>query len=154
MADSYNLAANSFRQRATSTMKSIGQAGLRVTHNLKYWRREPYLASAPGAHSLTVRPAVRNEHDSALYVASIQTGKLPAEQIESVSAHKPTKKKCSSAFVNSPASISTTSNRRTPRHARKLPPLESAGLIERRGNLVRSLRKLSISNEVFVELLG
>jgi oxygen-independent coproporphyrinogen-3 oxidase len=58
--------------------------GRRSRHNLKYWRREPYLGLGAGAHSFDGRARWANLHDSAGYVAHIERGATPREQIESV----------------------------------------------------------------------
>src|ERR1700723_2727458 len=59
--------------------------GRRSRHNLKYWRREPYLGFGAGAHSFDGRWRWANAHDPAAYVAAIGEGRLPAEQREEVS---------------------------------------------------------------------
>src|SRR5580704_11178599 len=41
------------------------QRGRRSRHNLKYWRREPYLGLGAGAHSFDCRTRWANAHDSA-----------------------------------------------------------------------------------------
>lgn len=56
----------------------------RSRHNLKYWRREPYLGLGAGAHSFDGRTRWANLHDSAAYVAHIGQGTTPREQIEPV----------------------------------------------------------------------
>jgi oxygen-independent coproporphyrinogen-3 oxidase len=158
MADSYNLA----RQLLSSAgydhyeISNWAKPGLASRHNLKYWRREPYLGFGAGAHSFTGTTRWANAHDSAQYVASIQSGMLPAEQIESVSAHQAHEEEM---FLGLRQLAGINLDQFEPSYAAalsaKLPPLESAGLIERRGNFVRlAPEKLSISNEVFVELLG
>jgi oxygen-independent coproporphyrinogen III oxidase len=58
--------------------------GRRSRHNLKYWRREPYLGLGAGAHSFDGKTRWANVHDSAKYVAMIEQGTSPREQIEPV----------------------------------------------------------------------
>lgn len=58
--------------------------GFRSRHNLKYWRREPYLGFGAGAHSFDGATRWANVHDSARYVACIEQGTSPREQIETV----------------------------------------------------------------------
>ncbi len=58
--------------------------GCRSRHNLKYWRREPYIGFGAGAHSFDGRTRWANVHDSARYVACIEQGISPREQIEAV----------------------------------------------------------------------
>ena len=56
----------------------------RSRHNLKYWQREPYLGLGAGAHSFDGKTRWANVHDSAKYVAIIEHGIYPREQIEPV----------------------------------------------------------------------
>jgi len=62
--------------------------GRRSHHNLKYWRREPYLGLGAGAHSFDGITRWANVHDSARYVAAIELlrdqGTSPREQVEPV----------------------------------------------------------------------
>ena len=53
-------------------------------HNLKYWQREAYLGLGAGAHSFDGKTRWANIHDSAKYVAMIEQGTSPREQIEPV----------------------------------------------------------------------
>jgi oxygen-independent coproporphyrinogen-3 oxidase len=58
--------------------------GRRSLHNLKYWRREPYLGFGAGAHSFDGITRWANVHDSARYVALIERGASTREQAETV----------------------------------------------------------------------
>jgi oxygen-independent coproporphyrinogen-3 oxidase len=58
--------------------------GRRSRHNLKYWRREPYLGLGAGAHSFDGKTRWANVHDSAKYVAMIEQGISQREQVEPV----------------------------------------------------------------------
>jgi len=60
----------------------------RSRHNLKYWRREPYLGLGAGAHSFDGETRWANAHDSASYVAMIEQGISPREQIEPVTSEQ------------------------------------------------------------------
>jgi oxygen-independent coproporphyrinogen-3 oxidase len=158
MADSYDfarerLAAAGYQHYEISNWAKPGRAS---GHNLKYWRREPYLGFGAGAHSFDGITRWANVHDSAQYVSSIQAGKLPAEQVETVTRQQALEEEMFLGLrqlsginldkIESAYGVSLHS---------KLSSLESAGLIEREGSIVRlAPAKLSISNEVFVELLG
>jgi oxygen-independent coproporphyrinogen-3 oxidase len=158
MADSYDLArellgAAGYEHYEISNWAKPGRAS---RHNLKYWRRDPYLGFGAGAHSFNGSTRWANAHDSAQYVSAIQCGKLPAEQIEAVTAQQAHEEEIflglrqlrginldqmDAGYV---ASLSS-----------KFILLQSAGLLERDGNILRlAPQKLSISNEVFVELLS
>jgi oxygen-independent coproporphyrinogen-3 oxidase len=82
MADFYEsacewLAAAGFEHYEISNW---ARPGFRSRHNLKYWRREPYLGLGAGAHSFDGRKRWANAHVPAAYVASIERGELPTEQ--------------------------------------------------------------------------
>jgi len=158
MADSYNLARQLLSSAAYEhyEISNWAKPSFASRHNLKYWRREPYLGFGAGAHSFNGTTRWANAHDSAQYVAAIQAGKLPVEQLEAVTIDQAHEEEM---FLGLRQLAGINLDQFDPSYAAalraKLPPLESAGLIERRGNLVRlAPEKLSISNEVFVELLG
>ena len=62
--------------------------GRESRHNLKYWRREPYLGLGAGAHSFDGSTRWANVHDSAKYVAAIEQESAPREQIESITTEQ------------------------------------------------------------------
>jgi oxygen-independent coproporphyrinogen-3 oxidase len=137
--------------------------GRRSGHNLKYWRREPYFGFGAGAHSFDGRTRWANLHDSARYVACIEQGISPREQIEPVTPEQALEEEfflglrqlegidlarierdCNGAFA---ARADTLRNR--------ISKLESQGLVELDGSKLRlAPDRLTVSNEVFVELLG
>jgi oxygen-independent coproporphyrinogen-3 oxidase len=158
MADSYDLARSQLAAAGYEhyEISNWAQPGRASRHNLKYWRREPYLGFGAGAHSFNGSTRWANAHDAAQYVAAIQSGKLPAEQIEQVSPQQAHEE---GMFLGLRQLAGINLDQFEPAYAAtltaKLTPLESAGLIERNGSVVRlAPEKLSISNEVFVELLG
>jgi len=158
MTDSYNLARQllSLASYDHYEISNWAKPGFASRHNLKYWRREPYLGFGAGAHSFNGTTRWANAHDSAQYVAAIQTGRLPVEQLEAVTIDQAHEEEMflglrQLAGIN----LDQFDHSYAAALRAKLPPLESAGLIERRGSIVRlAPEKLSISNEVFVELLG
>ena len=86
MADFYEFACERLRQAGYDHYEISNWAlpGFRSRHNLKYWRREPYLGFGAGAHSFDGRLRWANAHDPAAYVAAIEEGRLPIEQLEEV----------------------------------------------------------------------
>src|SRR5260370_194646 len=60
--------------------------GFASRHNLKYWRREPYLGFGAGAHSFSGTERWANAHDAADYVNAGMGGRLPVEQHEKLTA--------------------------------------------------------------------
>ena len=141
--------------------------GRRSRHNLKYWRREPYLGFGAGAHSFAhaengpTRWA--NVHDSARYVAMIEQGLSPREQIEAVSAEQAFDEELFLGLrqldgIDMPAIEQKYGNALAGRLAdtrRRIDDLRANGLVEFDGARLRLVPdRIPISNEVFVELLG
>jgi oxygen-independent coproporphyrinogen-3 oxidase len=132
-----------------------GRSGFESRHNLKYWRREPYLGFGAGAYSFSGEQRWANAHDAATYVAAIGAGKLPVEQLESVTRDSALEEELFLGLRELHGIDVAMIERRygvavEPRFERLL----SAGLVERAGSWVRlAPGKLSIANEVFVELM-
>jgi oxygen-independent coproporphyrinogen-3 oxidase len=142
-------------------------SGRRSRHNLKYWRREPYLGFGAGAHSFAhsengpTRWA--NIHDSARYVAMAEQGLSPREQIEAVSAEQAFDEELFLGLrqldgIDMPAIEQKYGNALAGRFAdtrRRIDDLRANGLVEFDGARLRlAPDRIAISNEVFVELLG
>jgi putative oxygen-independent coproporphyrinogen III oxidase len=132
-----------------------GKPGFESRHNLKYWRREPYLGFGAGAHSFSGTERWANAHDAAAYVAAVQSGRLPVEQHETLTAGSALEEELflglrqldgiDLARIEREYGVTVTG---------RFDRLGSAGLVERQGSVVRlAPGKLSISNEVFVELM-
>ncbi len=129
--------------------------GFESKHNLKYWRREPYLGFGAGAHSFSGAERWANAHDAAAYVTAVQGGRLPVEQHEKLTAESALEEELFLGLRQ----LDGIDVRRIEKEygtslAGKFDPLALAGLVERDGNVVRlAPRRLSVSNEVFVELM-
>ena len=157
MADFYEL--------AQSTLASAGYRHYEISnwalpgreshHNLKYWRREPYLGFGAGAHSFSGTQRWANAHDPASYVNAIDQGRLPVEQLETVGSSQALEEELFLGLRQ----LAGVDLRRIERDygvslAPRFERLAQAGLVEKEGTVVRlAPAKLSISNEVFVELL-
>ena|SRR5580704_10979264 len=140
------------------------QRGRRSRHNLKYWRREPYLGLGAGAHSFDGRTRWANAHDSARYVALIEQGTSPREQIEAVTEAAALEEE----FFLGLRQLEGVDLARIRREyggnglsARlaeideRIEKLREQGLVEFDGSGLRlSPERLTVSNEVLVELLG
>jgi len=129
--------------------------GYESKHNLKYWRREPYLGFGAGAHSFSGTERWANAHDAAAYVTAVQGGRMPLEQHETMTAESALEEELflglrqldgiDLAQIERDYGVSL---------AARFDPLTSAGLVERDGSIVRlAPERLTISNEVFVELM-
>jgi oxygen-independent coproporphyrinogen-3 oxidase len=157
MAEFYEAACG-FLERAGFRHYEIsnwGRPGFESRHNLKYWRREPYLGFGAGAHSFSGEQRWANAHDAASYVAAIGAGKLPIEQLETVSRESALEEELFLGLRKLDGIDVAVIERRygvaiEPRFER----LMSAGLVEREGSWVRlAPGRLSVANEVFVELM-
>src|SRR5277367_312449 len=133
-----------------------GLPGFRSRHNLKYWRREPYIGLGAGAHSFDGERRWSNIHDSAKYVTSIESGLTPREQIEPVTNQQALEEELflglrqlegiDLARVEEKYGVSLQA---------RIAGLREQGLLEMDGALLRlAPSRLTVSNEVFVELLG
>lgn len=157
VADSYDLAQ---RELAAADyvhyeISNWALPGFESRHNLKYWRRHPYLGFGAGAHSFSGTQRWANSHDAAAYVAALENGRLPVEQLENVTAGQALDEELFLGLRQ----LSGIDCRRIEKQygvslAPKLEHLAASGLIQREGDIVRlAPEKLSVSNEVFVELL-
>ena len=129
--------------------------GFESKHNLKYWRREAYSGFGAGAHSFSGTQRWANAHDAAAYVSAVENGRLPVEQLEDVTAKQALEEEL---FLGLRQLNGIDVGRIEKEYgvvlAQRFESLAAAGLVEREGNVVRlAEEKLSVSNEVFVELM-
>jgi oxygen-independent coproporphyrinogen III oxidase len=138
--------------------------GFRSRHNLKYWRREGYWGFGAGAHSFDGQTRWANIHDPAKYVACIEQGISPREQIETVTPEQALDEEFFAglrqlegidlARIESAYGSDGLRDRVVSLHAR-IQDLRRQGLVELDGTRMRlAPNRLTVSNEVFVALLG
>jgi oxygen-independent coproporphyrinogen-3 oxidase len=129
--------------------------GFESRHNLKYWRREPYLGFGAGAHSFSGTERWANAHDAAAYVGAVQGGRLPVEQHEVLTAESALEEELFLGLRQLDGiDVGRIEREYGVTLAGRFDPLALAGLVQREGNLVRlAPQKLSVSNGVFVELM-
>jgi len=129
--------------------------GFESTHNLKYWRREAYLGFGAGAHSFSGKQRWANAHDAAAYVGAIEARRLPAEQLEAVTRQSALEEELFLGLRQLDGiDVGRIEREYGVALGARFEPLQSAGLVERAGDVVRLAEgKLSVSNEVFVELM-
>src|SRR5882762_3386642 len=157
MADYYEKAQEILRAAGYHhyEISNWAKPGFESRHNLKYWRREPYLGFGAGAHSFSGTERWANAHDAADYVTAVQGGRLPVEQQERLTAESALEEELFLGLrqldgidvgrIERDYGVTLTG---------RFDPLASAGLVERDGTVVRlAPEKLSVSNEVFVELM-
>jgi oxygen-independent coproporphyrinogen-3 oxidase len=137
--------------------------GRRSRHNLKYWRREPYLGFGAGAHSFDGTTRWANIHDSARYVACTERGISAHEQIEPVTPEHALEEEFFLGLrqlegidlARIESAYGEIQRERVADLRGRINGLRSQGLIELDGSRLRlAPDRLTISNEVFVELLG
>lgn len=133
-----------------------GLPGFRSRHNLKYWRRDPYIGFGAGAHSFDGARRWSNVHDSAKYVACIEQGISPREHIEPVTQQEALEEELFLGLRQLEGIDLAQIERRYDVNLReRIAPLRRDGLVELEGTQLRlALDRLTVSNEVFVELLG
>ncbi|HTU33652.1 MAG TPA: radical SAM family heme chaperone HemW [Candidatus Acidoferrum sp.] len=137
--------------------------GFRSRHNLKYWRREPYLGFGAGAHSFDGRTRWANIHDAAKYVACIEQGISPREQIEELTPEQALDEEFFTGLRQLDgidlARIESLYGRNGLRERvaalrARIEGLREQGLVELDGTRLRlAPNRLTVSNEVFVALL-
>jgi oxygen-independent coproporphyrinogen III oxidase len=157
MAEFYELAQTSFSGAGYHhyEISNWAKPGFESRHNLKYWRREAYLGFGAGAHSFSGVQRWANAHDAAGYLNSIQNGCLPVEQLERLTPEAALEEEL---FLGLRQLDGIDVSRIEKDYAVKLgsrfDPLASSGLLEWNGSVVRlAPSRLSVANEVFVELL-
>jgi oxygen-independent coproporphyrinogen III oxidase len=175
MASSYELACQRLAAEGYDHYEISNWAlpGRHSQHNLKYWRREPYLGFGAGAHSLSFAahpagdassqsPAAKsgacrwaNGHDPAAYVASIQQGRLPVEQREDVTRQQALEEELFLGLRElAGIDLARVERQYDVDLGARITELCAQGLVERDGPRVRlAPARLAVSNEVFVALL-
>jgi len=157
MADFYALAQRELKSAGYQQyeISNWAKPGFPSRHNLKYWRREPYLGFGAGAHSFSGTERWANVHDAAAYVASVSAGQSAVESIDTVTRELAFEEELFLGLRQ----LAGIDLRRIERQygvdlEAKLLHLASRGMVEREGNMLRlPADKLSVSNEIIVELL-
>jgi putative oxygen-independent coproporphyrinogen III oxidase len=165
MADSYEFACERLREAGYDHYEISNWAlpGFRSRHNLKYWRREPYLGFGAGAHSFDGRWRWANAHDPAAYAGAIEQGRLPIEQLEEVTPKQALNEELFLGLRQLEgidlARLEAQYGSQFNAHFKatigaRIEELRAQGLVERAGTRVRlAPARLAVSNEVFVALL-
>src|SRR6266700_377352 len=157
MAEFYEMALETLRASGYRhyEISNWAKPGFESKHNLKYWRREAYLGFGAGAHSFSGAQRWANVHDAAAYVSAVQSGRLPVEQKETLSAQQALEEELFLGLRQlDGVDVARIEREYGVTLAGRFEPLASAGLVKRDGNVVRlAPERLSVSNEVFVELM-
>jgi len=125
-------------------------------HNLKYWRRQPYLGFGAGAHSFDEQRRWSNVHDPSAYAAAIAQGRTAIESEEMVTSAQALDEELFLGLRQlAGVDLARIERQYGADFAPRVKKLLDDGLIERNGDTIRlNPAKLTISNEAFVELLG
>jgi oxygen-independent coproporphyrinogen-3 oxidase len=158
MAEFYETAQKELRAAGYHhyEISNWAKPGFESKHNRKYWRREAYLGFGAGAHSFSGTERWANAQDAAAYVSAVESGRLPVEQKEKLTA----KSALEEELFLGLRQLEGIDLGRIERDygvllASRFDSLNAVGLVRREGNVVRlAEEKLSISNEVFVELMN
>jgi oxygen-independent coproporphyrinogen-3 oxidase len=157
MAEFYEMAQAALRAAGYHhyEISNWAKPGFKSKHNLKYWRREPYLGFGAGAHSFSGTQRWANAHDAVAYVSAVESGRLPVEQLETVTAEQALEEELFLGLRQLDGiDVEQIERNYGVTLSERFEPLTSAGLVEREGSVVRlAEEKLSVSNEVFVELM-
>ncbi len=129
--------------------------GFRSRHNLKYWRREPYLGLGAGAHSFDGRRRWANAHEPAGYVAAIELGELPTEQEQVVTDKQSLEEEIFLGLRQlSGIDLGRLTGRLDAGLLTRIEEMRMDGLVILEGDRLRlAPEKLAVSNEVFVGLM-
>ena len=157
MAEFYELAQGELKTAgyAQYEISNWAKPGFESRHNLKYWRREPYLGFGAGAHSFFGAQRWANRHDAAAYVAAIAEGKSAVDSVDTVTAALALEEE----FFLGLRRLSGIDLGRIEREygvnlAEKVSELAARGMVEMQGDDLRlPADKLSVSSEIIVELL-
>jgi oxygen-independent coproporphyrinogen-3 oxidase len=158
-------ATASFYELAQLQLKAAGylqyeisnwaKPGFESRHNQKYWRREPYLGFGAGAHSFSGAQRWANCHDAAAYAAAIMEGKSATETVDEVTLSMALEEELFLGLRQAEGiELRRIEAQYGVRFSEIVAQLAASGMVEKEGALLRlPAEKLSISNEIIVELL-
>jgi len=157
MAEFYELAQAELKSAGYGQyeISNWAKPGFESRHNLKYWRREQYLGFGAGAHSFSGLQRWANRHDAAAYVAAISEGKCAVESVDTVTPALALEEEFFLGLRQlSGIDLGRIEREYGVRLAETVGALASRGMVERQGDILRlPAGKLSVSNEIIVELL-
>src|ERR1700723_706372 len=157
MADAYELACGWLKAAGFDhyEISNWGRPGFRSRHNLKYWRREPYLGLGAGAHSFDGQRRWANAHEPAGYAASIELGQLPTEQESTVSDREALEERIFLGLRQLEGiDLSVLKGAPDAGLRARIEEMRREGLVIVEGGRLRlAPDRLAVSNEVFVGLL-
>jgi oxygen-independent coproporphyrinogen III oxidase len=157
MVDFYELAQCELESAGYEQyeISNWAKPGFASKHNLKYWRREPYLGFGAGAHSFSGTQRWSNKYDAAAYVQAITNNKSAIESVQSLTQSQALEEEFFLGLRQlSGINLTRIQAQYGINFQSKIATLSSNGLLQHdRDTLRLSPHKLSISNEILVELL-
>jgi len=158
MADFYEYACGKLSEAGYGHYEISNWAlpGFESRHNLKYWRREPYFGFGAGAHSFNGAQRWANTHDPAAYASAVLDGRFPVEQLERVTSAQALEEELflglrQLAGIN----LGDIEQKYGVSLRSRVQELVAQRLVEWDGPRLRLAReRLTVSNEVFLQLLG
>jgi oxygen-independent coproporphyrinogen III oxidase len=160
IADSYEWARLALRTAGYEhyEISNWGLPGFRSRHNLKYWRREPYIGFGAGAHSFVGAKRWANLHDSSKFVACIEQGISPREQEQEQDVTRDEALE-EELFLGlrqiEGVDLARIESMYGVNLASRVAELRERGLVEINGDRLRlAPDRLAVSNSVLVELLS
>jgi len=157
MAEFYEVAQAELRSAGFEQyeISNWAKPGFASRHNLKYWRREPYLGFGAGAHSFSGTHRWANIHDPARYVDALASGKSAIESVEPLTWQSAFEEEIFLGLRQlAGIDLSRIEHQYGVNLGARLERLASRGVLEREGSILRlAPEKLNISTEVLVELL-
>lgn len=158
MADFYEFACAALRDAGYDhyEISNWALSDRASRHNLKYWRRQPYLGFGAGAHSFDGAKRWANLHDPAAYARAVEACRSAVESEEAVT---PAQARDEEFFLGlrelAGVNLTHLGGKLDAATSSRIEKLSRDGLLEREGDFIRlNPAKLTISNEVFAELLG
>jgi oxygen-independent coproporphyrinogen-3 oxidase len=165
MADFYDYGAERFAAAGYEhyEISNWGLPGRHSQHNLKYWRREPYVGLGAGAHSFDGLTRWANVHEPARYVTLIERDTSVREQMETVVPPQALQEEfylglrqlegIDFARIERDYEVHLSDRLATLRE--RIGQLRSNGFLEVDGPRLRiAPDRLTVSNEIFVQLLA
>jgi oxygen-independent coproporphyrinogen III oxidase len=157
MAEFYELAQRELQSAGYQQyeISNWAKPGFASKHNLKYWRRAPYMGFGAGAHSFYGTQRWANVHDAAAYVAAVEAGKSAIENVQTVTREMALEEELFLGLRE----LRGVDWRRIEREygvelGEKVRRLAGSGMVEVETDVVRlATGKLGVSNEILVELL-
>jgi oxygen-independent coproporphyrinogen-3 oxidase len=157
MADFYETAQGELKAAGYEQyeISNWAKPGFASKHNLKYWRREPYLGFGAGSHSFSGEQRWANRHDAGSYVAAISAGEHAIENVQLVTPDLALEEE----FFLGLRQLAGVDLARIERQygidlKEKVGRLASFGMVEHQGDVLRlAPARLNVSNEILVELL-